>query len=95
MANYKLKNDTTMCKLTKTFEKFRNNELQVIELTCDVKSMADVDDLSYDDFKANLFINHQFVADISHVLDDAGVFTDMVDSTDWHKLYAESLNAAA
>lgn len=77
-------------KLIKTFEKFRDKQLQVIELTCEVSDRSDIDDLAYDDYKANLYINRRFVADISHVLDAAGLFTDMVDSVDWDRVYAET-----
>lgn len=77
-------------KLIKTFEKFRDKQLQVIELTCEVSDRSDIDDLAYDDYKANLYINRRFVADISHVLDAAGLFTDMVDSVDWGQVYSET-----
>lgn len=75
-------------KLIKTFEKFRNHQLQVIELTCEINFKVDIEDLGYDDFKANLFIDRKYIGDISHVLSDAGVFSDMVDSVDWFALYS-------
>jgi hypothetical protein len=71
--------------LTKVFEKYRHNQLQVIELSCEVKNEADIDELSYDDFEANLIINRKKIADISYVLGAAGVLVNMVDSVDWHK----------
>lgn len=76
-------------KLIKTFEKFRNKQNQVIELSCEVSSKEDTRDLAYDDYRADLYINGKFIADISPVLDAAGLFTDMVDSVDWEQLYAE------
>lgn len=79
-------------KLIKTFEKFRNKQHQVLEVSCDVPSHDDIDDLAYDDYRADLFINGKFIADISYVLDDAGLFTDLVDGIDWNELYRESLN---
>lgn len=77
-------------KLIKTFEKYRKHQLQVIEVVCEVSSRDDIDDLSYEDYQVNLFINHKFVADISYVLDDAGLFTGMVDGIDWHEIYQDS-----
>ena len=72
-------------KLIKTFEKYRHNQLQVIELTCEIINEQDIDELSYDDFEANLIINRKKIADISYVLDAAGVFVELVDNVDWHK----------
>jgi hypothetical protein len=72
-------------KLTKTFEKYRHNQLQVIELGCKINDEADIDELSYDDFEAYLFINGKKIADISYVLDAADVFAKMVDDVDWHR----------
>ena len=71
--------------LTKTFEKYRHNQLQVIELSCEINNEEDIDELSYDDFEAKLVINRKKIADISYVLDAAGVFVKMVDDVDWHK----------
>lgn len=76
-------------KVIKRFEKFRNNQLQVIELSCEVKNRKQIDEMSYDDFKADLYINHKLIADISHVLSNAGVFTEMVDVQDWEELFEE------
>jgi len=78
-------------KLTKVFEKYRHNQLQVIELTCNVNSQEDIHELSYDDFEAWLFLNGKKIADISYVLGSAGVFADMVDDVDWHKVFDESM----
>ncbi len=72
-------------KLSKTFEKYRHNQLQVIELSCEIKSEEDIDELAYDDFEAYLFLNGKKIADISYVLDTAGVFAKMVDDVDWHR----------
>lgn len=78
-------------RLTKTFEKYRQNQLQVMEVTCEVNSKDDIGYLSYQDYQVNLFINHKLIGDISHVLDNAGLFTDLVDSIDWHEVYAETM----
>lgn len=78
-------------KLIKSFEKYRSHQLQVMEVTCEVNSKDDIGDLSYQDYQVNLFINHKFIVDISHVLDNAGLFTDLVDSIDWHEVYAETM----
>lgn len=76
-------------KLIKTFEKYRKHQLQVMEVTCEVNSKEDIGDLSYEDYQVNLFINHKFVADISNVLDAAGLFTDLIDEINWHEVYAD------
>lgn len=78
-------------KLVKTFEKYRKHQLQVMEVSCEVNSKEDIGDLSYEDYKVDLFINHKYVADISYVLDAAGLFTDLVDGIDWNELYAEKM----
>ncbi len=78
-------------KLTKVFEKYRHNQLQVLELTCKINSQEDIDELSYDDFEAWLFINGKKIADISYVLGAAGVFVELVDDVDWHKVYDETM----
>lgn len=76
-------------KLTKTFERLSNGQLQVIELSCNINKRNDIDELGYDDFVANLFIAGKLIADISPVLSNVGCFTEMVDSVDWHQLYIE------
>lgn len=78
-------------KLSVTFEKFRNHELQVLVLWREVKRKKDLENDSYEDFKADLYINHKYIADISHVLSDVGVFTQMVDDIDWQELYAKQI----
>ena len=72
-------------KLTKTFEKYRHNQLQVIHLSCEINDEMDIDQLSYDDFEALLVINGKKITDISYVLDAADVFVKMVDDVDWHR----------
>ncbi len=76
-------------KLVKTFEKFRNNQLQVMEVTCKVNSYDDIDDLAYGDYEVNLYINNKYVGDISHVLDDANLLIGLIDSIAWHGIYAD------
>lgn len=78
-------------KLIKTFEKYRKHQLQVLEVSCTVNSKEDIDDLQYSDYEANLYINHRFVSDISFVMDDSGLFTELVDKIDWHELYNEKV----
>ncbi len=78
-------------KLIKTFEKYRHNQLQVIELNCEINERRDIDDLGYDDFEAMLIINGKKIADISYVLGAAGVFTIMVDDVDWHKEFDQQV----
>ena len=77
-------------KLAKSFERLRNKQNQVIELSCEVNSRNDIDEIPYDEFTANLFINGKLIGDISPVLDNAGVFTEMVDDVDWFEIYDET-----
>ena len=79
-------------KLIKTFEKFRHNQLQVLELSCEINNEEDIDELSYDDFEANLIINRKKIADISYVLGAAGVLVNIVDDVDWHKEFDVQVN---
>ena len=74
-------------KLTKVYEKYRHNQLQVIELSCEINDQEEIDELSYDDFEAMLIINGKKISDISWVLGAAGVFTNMVDDVDWHRQF--------
>ena len=78
-------------KLTKTIEKYRHNQLQVIELSCKINDEQDIDELAYDDFEAYLFLNGKKIADISYVLGAAGVFVTMVDDVDWHQVYDQQV----
>jgi len=74
-------------KLKKTFEKFTKQQLQVLEISCTANSIMEAEELNYNSFEVNLFINHKFIADISPVLDKTPVFTDLVDSVDWVELF--------
>jgi len=78
-------------RLNKTYEKYRHNQLQVIELSCEINEPGDIDQLAYDDFEAMLIINGKKIADISYVLSAAGVFTMMVDDVDWHKEFDQQV----
>jgi hypothetical protein len=82
----------SIMKLTKTYEKYRHNQLQVIELSCEVHEQENIEELAYDDFEAMLIINGKKIADISYVLGAAGVFTMMVDEVDWHKQFDEQVH---
>lgn len=83
-----------MAKLQKVFERFRNKQDQRLILWCEASSRNEVDNNSYDDFKADLYINNKYIADISPVLDNAGVFRDMVDEIDWAEMLADELAEA-
>jgi hypothetical protein len=74
-------------KLTKTFEKFTKQQLQVLEISCTANSIMEAEELNYNSFQVNLFLNHKFIADISPVLDKTPIFTDLVDSVDWVELF--------
>jgi hypothetical protein len=51
-----------------------------------------IDELSYDDFEANLIIiNRKKIADMSYVLGAAGVLVTMVDDVDWHNEFEQQI----
>ncbi len=75
-------------KLTKTFEKFtKQHGLQVLEVSCTVDNLKQAEEISYNDFEINLYINHKFIADISPVVDKTPIYTDLIDSINWVELY--------
>jgi hypothetical protein len=72
------------------FEKYRPNQLQVIELRG--KKRVGIDELSYDDFEANLIIiNRKKIAVMSYGLGAAGVLVTMVDDVDWHNEFEQQI----
>lgn len=77
--------------LSKSFERLRNNQNHVLEVCCSVNSKDDIGDLSYQDYIVKLYVNGKYVAEISDVLDNAGLFTDLVDSIEWEELYADKM----
>lgn len=83
-------------KLNKIYEKYRRQrdgryQLQVIDLWAEAKTMEEAEDLGVSDFSADLYINREFIGDISFVLDNAGVLSEMVYQTDWVLVYKEAL----
>lgn len=75
-----------MAKVSKTFEKslrLKTGGVQHQQLIVSVDCDNDGDFNSYDDVTAELIISGKIVADISSLLDKAGVFIDLVDSIDW------------
>jgi regulation of enolase protein 1 (concanavalin A-like superfamily) len=72
--------------MTKTFEKsirLKTGSLQHQQLVVSVDCDNNGEFGSYDDVTSNLIINGKVVADISSLLDKAGIFIEMVDSIDW------------
>lgn len=75
-------------KLNKIYEKYRRQrdgryQLQVIDLWTDVRSEEEAEGLSSLDFFADLYINRQYIGDISFVLDEAGILSELVSMIDW------------
>lgn len=64
---------------------------QVIEIVSkEVDSKQDVEELGYEDFEINLYINNKFIADISHVISkNKETWMKLIDSTNWVNAYAE------
>jgi len=85
-----------MAKLIERFEKtikLPNGTIQhqVLELEVD----ADTEEFSYEDVKINLYINNNFIADISHVIATTDTYTSLIDSVNWsEKLRAARLKTA-
>jgi hypothetical protein len=72
--------------MTKTFEKslrLKTGGVQHQQLVLSVQADSEGNFNSYDEVTAELVINGKVVAEISSLLDKAGVFIDLVDSIDW------------
>lgn len=81
-------------KLSTTFEKtFRklDGTIQNQELViwAQANSKQEAEELSYDDFKMDLYIDGKYIADISYVLAKTNAFDTLIESEDWAKLYAD------
>lgn len=82
-------------KLERVFEKTKKVgdtiQLQEIRLWVEVSEAQSflMGDISYNDFKADLYIGGYHVAEISDLLDKAGVFIGMVDAVDWDEMLKE------
>lgn len=76
-------------KLTKSYEKNSRNEghQEIIITSKDVNSRKEAEDLSYDDFTADLYLDGKYIADISPVLAKSHAFAAMIDETDWEEEY--------
>ena len=77
--------------LNNIYEKFEKNTLKVLEISTkrEVYSPDEAADLGYDDFICLLYIAGELKGEISGVLADAGVWTDMIDSVNWHEMYCD------
>lgn len=64
---------------------------QVIEIVSSpVYSRDEAADLNYNDFKANLYIDSKFMAEISDLLDKCDAWMDIIDSVDWEEMFVEN-----
>lgn len=78
-------------KLSVALEKLTSGKLQILELVSrEVKSLDEANELGYDDFICNLYINGKLIADISPVLAKSEAWETMVDEVNWGELYAEA-----
>lgn len=82
-------------KLSTTFEKtFRkvDGTIQNQELViwAQANSKQEAEELNYDDFKMDLYIDGKYIADISYVLAKTNAFDTLIESEDWAKLYADN-----
>ena len=80
-------------KLTKSFEcckvskKTGKRQRHTLEISVEVRNEEEANEISYDDFEVNLFIDGAFIAEISTILDRADAFMKMVDDVDWVEEY--------
>ena len=84
-----------MAKLSKRFEKTLHlksklEQLQVLEIVAHADNREDAKELGYDEYECNLYINGKLIADISAVLDGAGLLVGLIDSVDWEEIYADN-----
>lgn len=78
-------------KLSARYEKMKSGKLLMLELVSrEVKSLDDANELGYDDFDCNLYINNKLIADISPVLAKSEAWETMVDEVNWGGLYQEA-----
>ena len=85
-----------MAKLSITFEKaikLPNGSIQQQELVISAKAnnREEAANLAYDDFKIDLFINGNHIADISPVLAKTDAFDNLIDSEDWEKAFCDQV----
>lgn len=80
-----------MKKLTKIFECVKQGKQQELHVSCSVKSKKRIDELGYDDFEINLYINGNHIGEVSRLLDKAGAFNAIIDDIDWHEVYQEQV----
>lgn len=87
-----------MAKIEQTFEKTckakdGSFQHQVLVISAEANSREEAAELSYDDFRMDLYINGTFIADISHVIGKTEGFEKIVDETDWEqKFYSRKVN---
>lgn len=80
-------------KLSTGLEKYTNGTIQFLELVSkEVASLDEANELGYDDFKCNLYINGKLIADISPVLAKSEAWETMIEEVNWGGLYAEASN---
>lgn len=83
-------------ELKKVYEDYtKDHQLQVIEVVADVNSEEEAATLGYEDFQINLYINHKYIGDISHVLAKTDAMVALIDETDWLEMYCNQVADAA
>jgi len=84
-----------MAKISVSFEKTIrtiNGELQTQELViwAQANSKQEAEELGYNDFHMDLYVNGNYVADISYVLGKTNAYEELIDHEDWAKIYADA-----
>lgn len=83
-------------KLQHVFESRRTNqngqpEQQTLILSAEANSRREAEELNYEDFKLELFVNGKFIADISAVLAQTGVYNDLIDRQKWEEKFSNKM----
>lgn len=76
-------------KLIKIFECLKQGKQQELHVSCDPKNKKAIDELGYEDFEVNLYVNKKHIGEVSRLLDKAGIYNELIDEIDWHEVYAE------
>lgn len=78
-----------LVKISEALVKGQKQELH-ISTERSISSRDEARDLGYDDFIAVVYINGESRGEISNLLNDAGVWQNMIDDIDWELMFVEN-----
>lgn len=73
-------------KLSKIFQAKQGTQEQLLDLNCSIHKRSQLDELGYEDFKADVFINGKHIGNIAPVLLNSGALFKMVDEVNWFEI---------